>query len=162
MSDLTPQIGLSTEAMEACVDILQKLLADEYVLYTKLRKYHWNVVGPQFKSLHELFEEQYTMLETKIDNVAERTRTYGVVAIGTLEEFKEHSRLQESPGKNPEAKQMIADIMADHEAMVRQLREDIDTVDDDIEDDGLEDFLIATMQDHQDMAWMLRAYLQGM
>lgn len=156
-----PDLGLSSEALEGAIDILQTTLADEYMLYTKLRKYHWNVVGPQFHALHERFEEQYTAIELKVDEVAERIRTYGIKAIGTLDEFKARTRLEEHPGVNPEATQMIADIVADHETMVRNLRQDIETVDDDIDDDGLEDLLTQYLQDHQEMAWMLRAHIEG-
>lgn len=156
----SPNLGISGEVIEEAVAILQKLLADEYMLYTKLRKYHWNVTGPQFRALHEHFEEQYTQIELKIDDVAERIRTYGILSPGTLAEFLEHTRLEEHPGKNPDATTMVQHIAEDHEAMVRHLREDIDTADD-LDEDGLEDFLTQYLQDHQNMAWMIRAYLPG-
>jgi starvation-inducible DNA-binding protein len=156
----SPNLGISGEVIEEAVDILQKLLSDEYMLYTKLRKYHWNVTGPQFRALHEHFEEQYTDLEVKIDEVAERIRTYGILSPGTLAEFKEHARLEEHPGVNPDATTMVQHIAEDHETMVRNLREDIDKADD-LDEDGLEDFLTAYMQDHQTMAWLIRSYLPG-
>lgn len=156
-----PNLGLSNTVLEDAVDILQTLLADEFVLYTKLRKYHWNVKGLQFKSLHELFEEQYTALEAKIDATAERARTYGVPVIGTLEEFKDKTRLTENPGELPDATGMVEKIADDHEAILRALRDDIKTAGEDIGDAGLEDFLTATLQEHQTMAWMLRSFLGG-
>jgi len=61
-----------------------RLLADEHILYVKTRKYHWNVVGELFHSLHNLFEEQYTILADRIDAIAERIRALGPPAIGTL------------------------------------------------------------------------------
>lgn len=156
-----PNIGLSAEAQAGVVKILSAVLADEFVLYTRLRKYHWNVTGPEFFSLHAVFEKQYTAIEQTIDIVAERIRTYGVFAPGTLEEFKEHARLKEQPGVNPDAQQMVEDIVSDHEAMVRSLREDIEAIDDNFDDVGAEDLLTGLMQDHQTQAWMLRSLLQG-
>jgi len=136
-------------------------LADEMVLYTRLRNYHWNVVGPQFQSLHELFEEQYTQLEKTIDETAERVRAYGAYAKGTMTEFTQMARLDEQPNTYPDARQMVQDLADDHEMMVRALREDIDTIDDEYDDVGAEDFLTALLQDHQEMAWMLRTFLEG-
>ena len=156
-----PNLGLSDSKLENAVDILQTLLADEFVLYTKLRNYHWNVKGPQFKSLHELFEEQYTLLEAKIDATAERARTYGVQVIGTLSEFSDKTRLSENPGELPSATGMVEKIADDHEAILRALRDDIETAGEEIGDAGLEDFLTATLQEHQTMAWMLRSFLGG-
>ncbi|MGH7873731.1 MAG: Dps family protein, partial [Candidatus Binatia bacterium] len=77
-------IGLSDEQCDKVVEILNTLLSDEYVLYTKTRNYHWNVLGPQFNDLHKFFEEQYTELNVVVDDVAERARTLGGWAFGTL------------------------------------------------------------------------------
>src|SRR6266508_3155951 len=86
-------IGLLDEQREGAVAILNTLLADEYLLYTKTRNYHWNVVGPQFNDLHKFFEAQYEALDDVIDEVAERVRALGGRASGTLEEFRTSARL---------------------------------------------------------------------
>ena len=153
-----PNLGLSGEVVEQAIELLQTLLADEYVLYTKLRKYHWNVRGPQFKALHELFEMQYTELEVKIDTIAERVRAYGAPVIGTMAEFTEQTRLDEQAGVYPDATSMVASLVQDHEQLIRHLREDVETADD-LDDVGLEDFLTAQLQAHQEMAWMLRSFM---
>ena len=153
------EIGLSGQNREAIGQILNALLADEHVLYVKTRKYHWNVVGPRFKSLHELFEEQYKALADAIDEIAERARSLGVRAHGTMAEFGKHARLQEDPGY-PEDLAMAANLAKDHEAVIRQLREDIDRCGDDYEDEGTADFLTGLMEKHEKAAWMLRAYVQ--
>ena len=72
---MNPNIGLSEEQRAGVVKILNTLLSDEYVLYTKTRNYHWNVTGPQFNDLHKFFEEQYTELNEIVDDVAERARS---------------------------------------------------------------------------------------
>ena len=158
---MQPNIGLTDQQRQGVVHLLTVLLADEYVLYTKTREDHWNVVGPQFHELHEFFEEQYQELNTIVDDVAERIRNLGEPAVGTLAEFTQHTRLKEHPGHYPEARDMIANLVADHEIVIRELREDADTCADEYHDMGTNDFLIGLMEHHEKMAWMLRAFLEG-
>lgn len=150
-------IGLTEAQREGVCRVLQALLADEFVLYTKARNYHWNVIGPQFHDLHKLFEEQYEALSDMVDEVAERIRTLGGVAPGTLEEFGKAARLREEPGVVPPALQMVRNLASDHEAIVRQLRQDIPVVQDQHNDVGTADFLTGLMEKHEKYAWMLRA-----
>ena len=152
-------IGLSGQNREAVGQILNALLADAHVLYVKTRKYHWNVVGPQFRSLHELFEEHYKELADDIDEIAERARALGVKAHGTMAEFTRHARLEEDPGY-PEAMTMVANLVSDHSAVIKQLRTDIDRCEDDYHDAGTADFLTGLMEKHEKANWMLRAYLE--
>ena len=157
---MTFNIGLSESNRDSVVRILNNLLADEYVLYTKTRNYHWNVVGPQFNDLHKFFQEQYEALDEMVDEVAERARSVGGKAYGTLAEFSQHSRLKEQPGKQPAAATMVANLQADHEAMVRTLRADLETVMEKHNDAGTNDFLTGLMEKHEKMAWMLRSFLE--
>lgn len=159
--DTQLDIGLNDEERQGVVDILQSALADANLLYIKLRNYHWNVTGPQFRSLHELFEEQYETLAEAIDRIAERIRIYGAPAIGTLQEFQERARLNETPGDYPTARQMVMNLVNDHEAVIRTLRNDIDTIGETYNDLAGQDFLIELLQEHQDMAWMLRSFVEG-
>jgi starvation-inducible DNA-binding protein len=154
-------IGLSEDQRYGVAEILTCVLADEYVLYTKTRNYHWNIVGLQFRELHKLFEEQYEQLSESIDEVAERIRMLDHQASGTLSEFLEHTRLQEHPGQYPPAREMLANLVADHEAIIRQLREDLEECQDTYHDVGTSDFLLQHMEAHEKMAWMLRAFLEG-
>jgi starvation-inducible DNA-binding protein len=158
---LKPDLGLSDANREGVSDLLQTVLADEYMLYTKLHNYHWNVTGPQFRSLHLLFEEQYTAIHTQLDEIAERIRTYGIYAIGTMSELAGRSRLNEQPGVYPSSHDMLLDLIADHEAMVRNLRGDLDKAGEEFSDVGAEDFLTGLMQSHQEMAWFLRSMIEG-
>lgn len=155
-----PNLGI-TDAQKRHVDsILIPLVADETILYTKLRKYHWNVTGPHFAALHILFEDQYNQIAEVIDELAERIRQHGEKAPGTLEEFKKAARLTEQPGVYPNSVQMIADLTADHEALVRQMRADVESIDDKDDEIGTEDLLTGILQQHQKMAWFLRSHLE--
>lgn len=156
-----PNIGLSDDQRVGVCEILNGRLADEYVLYTKTRKYHWNVTGIEFAQLHAFFEEQYDILEEAIDEIAERVRQLGFMAIGTLDEFKTLSKIKEEPGYNPRAIDMIRDLLRDHETIIQQLRQDVDTTAEKYHDTGTSDFLTAQMETHEKMAWMLRAHLEG-
>ncbi len=151
-------IGLSESNRDHVVKILNAVLADEYVLYTKTRSYHWNVVCPQFNDLHKFFEAQYEWRKEMVDDVAGRARSRGGKAYGTLAEFSQHTRLREQPGKQPPALTMVANLQADHEALVRTLRADLATVMEKHNDAGTGDFLTGLMEKHEKMAWMLRSY----
>jgi starvation-inducible DNA-binding protein len=156
---MTLNIAISDADREAVVGLLNTLLADEYLLYTKTRNYHWNVVGLQFNDLHKFFETQYTELNDVVDEVAERARMLGGRAFGTLREFTEHARLKETPGSVPDARGMLAELLADHESVIRNLRKDAEVVMDKHHDAGTNDFLVGLMERHEKAAWMLRSYL---
>jgi starvation-inducible DNA-binding protein len=154
-------IGLMDAQRAEVGQILTVLLADEYLLYTKTRNYHWNVVGPQFIALHKFFEAQYEALQTIVDDVAERIRVLGHAAIGTLAECLEQTRLQQHPGHYPAADEMLMNLLSDHESVMRQLRTDVETCMDPYHDAGTSDFLTGLLEQHEKMAWMLRASLPG-
>lgn len=156
-----PNIGIADESRQGVIQILGRLLADEYVLYTKTRKYHWNVAGPRFQPLHEFFKAQYTELEVIIDDVAERIPQLGGKAVSTLEEFGQIRRIKEDPGQYPDDNKMLANLLADHEAIIRTTRTDADTTAEEFHDMGTNDFLIGLVEQHEKMAWMIRAHLEG-
>jgi starvation-inducible DNA-binding protein len=154
-------VGLEAGSQEAVVQLLNRRLSDIFTIYTKTRNYHWNVTGIHFRELHELFEEQYTQLAEAMDETAERVRQLGGFAYGTLEEFKLSTALKEQPGVIPSAPEMIRNLTDDHELIIRQLRTDVDDTAEKYRDQGTSDFLTALMQQHEKMAWMLRAHLEG-
>lgn len=156
---MKPEIGLADRDREAVGKILSTLLADEVLLNTKTRNYHWNVVGLQFNELHKFFDAQYEELNDIIDEVAERARALGVPALGTLGEFLKAARLKETPGAPAGARTMIATLLADHESIVRALREDVAASQEKYGDAGTADLLTGVMEQHEKMAWMLRAFL---
>jgi starvation-inducible DNA-binding protein len=156
---IVPDIGLKDDALSGVVGVLRTNLADAHVLYVKLRKYHWNVRGPQFRALHLNFEEQYTALATTIDEIAEHIVQYGAEAPGTMAEFIDLARLSEDSSM-PDARGMVSNLVADHEAVIRSLRQDISTVGDTYGDVAIEDFLTGLLHGHLKDAWMLRALLE--
>jgi starvation-inducible DNA-binding protein len=156
---MEPKIGLKDEQRKGVLKILGTLLADEFVLSTKTRNYHWNVEGPQFNDLHKFFDAQYEALDEVVDEVAERARSLGGMSVATLAEFIRLTRLKEQPGQFPDARTMLANLLADHEALIRTLRQDLQAAMDRYKDAGTSDFLTGLMERHEKMAWMLRAFL---
>lgn len=158
--DVKTDIGVKDDARKKIVEMLNMRLCDEYVLYTKTRKYHWNVIGPRFSQLHEFFEEQYGILAEMLDEVAERARQLGGKSLGTLDEFVRHSSVNEDPGQYPEAQKMIENLLKDHELIIKTLRKNADQCEE-LEDMATNDFFLEAAQKHEKMAWMLRAHLEG-
>lgn len=154
---------LGVTSPQNVVERLNRILADEYVLYTKTRNYHWNVTGRRFYALHKLFEEQYEQIDEFIDDVAERARTLGGVALGSLTEMTQIARLDETPvGEGvPEADAMVQTLVEDHDALVNAMREDAHHVLDENDDEGTNALISDLIRSHEKMAWMLRAHLEG-
>ena len=157
---LKADVGLTERQREAVVDILNARLSDTVTLYVKTRKYHWNVRGIEFAQLHKFFEKQYDEIAEAMDEIAERVRQVGGIASGTMDEFLRTTALKEQPGVNPDAHDMISDLLHDHETVIKQLRKDVDATADEYHDLGTSDFLTALMEAHEKMAWMLRAHLE--
>ena len=161
MDPMKPNIRIKDNHREGVVEILNTLLADEFVLGTKTRNCHWNVTGSHFHDLHKFFDAQYEELDAILDDVAERARALGGHAVGTLAEFLKLARLQEQLGKYPNAPQMTAELLGDQETIIRQLREDLEKCATKFGDAGTADFLTGLLEQHEKMAWMLRAVLEG-
>ena len=155
---MNPNIGITAKNLKSLHDLLNKTLADEMILYIKTRKFHWNVSGESFMELHKLFEDQYKQLEKAIDEIAERVGKLGGVAYGTTKEYASTSQLKETPGKNPTSKQMIAELLKDHESVIQSLREGVDESDEKLKDAGTADLLTGLMRTHETIAWTLRRY----
>ena len=153
-------IGISPEHLTEVARSLNILLADEHVLYIQTRNAHWNVEGPDFLTKHRFFEEQYREIEAIIDEVAERIRTIGHYAEGTLAGFLALTHLTErARGKNDSA-DFMRSLLEAHETIIIHLRENIDRFNDELKDAGTSDFITGLMKTHEKMAWMLRAHLK--
>jgi len=153
-------IGLPTQAIKSITDKLNHLLADEYILLTKTRNYHWHVFGPSFMEMHKFYEGQYDVLREIIDVLAERVTQLGYAATATLREFLELTRLKEGLHVF-EAGAQTKQLLSDHETVARQIRQDIDHIENELraDDPVTVDILTKFLTEHEKMAWMLRSYL---
>lgn len=153
-------IGIKDKDTQAVSRILNKLLADEHVLYIKIRNAHWNIEGPDFHAQHVFLEELYTELATTIDEVAERVRSIGHYAVGTMKEFLELTHLTEMRSGKNDSQTYFKEILADYEAIITNIREQLEAVSEKHNDAGTEDFLVGIMGAHEKTAWMLRSHLR--
>jgi starvation-inducible DNA-binding protein len=154
-------IGLSDEQRQGVCELLNRDLADVNLLLIKTKKYHWDVTGPEFRSLHQIWEEQYETLNQTIDQIAERIRALGEFPVGTAEGFIRFSSIKEHSGEVPPASQMVINLVDDHEQIIRNLRQHVDQCSEDFHDEGTADFLTGLMEAHEEMAWMLRSFVEG-
>ncbi len=150
-------IGIPADQLGEITAGLSRLLADTYTLYLKTHNYHWNVTGPQFNTLHQMFMTQYTELGLAVDEIAERIRALGAFAPGSYSEFAALATVKEASGV-PTADAMVAELAADQAAVVRTARSVFPVVDA-AGDEPTADLLTQRMQVHEKTAWMLRAMI---
>jgi len=150
--------GISAKDRAAIAGGLSRLLADTYVLYLKTHSFHWNVEGPMFQTLHQMFMDQYTETWNAIDPIAERIRSLGEYAPGTYREYARLARIKETEGV-PRAEEMVKLLIEGQEAVVRTAREAL-SVADEANDQPTLDLLTQRLQVHEKNAWMLRSLLK--
>jgi starvation-inducible DNA-binding protein len=153
-------IGLTEQQRSISIDRLNITLSDLYLLLIKTKKFHWDVVGPQFMTLHKLWDKQYQTIEIEIDQVAERVRALGGYPVGTAAGFLRLAKIKEHPGQVANATESVTSLVEDHELVVRTVRESIDACEG-AKDRGTADFFTKVMQAHEEMSWMLRSFLEG-
>ncbi|MEZ4870643.1 MAG: Dps family protein [Bdellovibrionales bacterium] len=137
---------------------MSRLLADSYTLYLKTHKYHWNVTGPMFQTLHLMFEQQYTDLALAVDVIAERIRVLGVKAPGSYSEFAELSRVKDDTSSDTQDKEMIKNLLFDHEQVTRTAKEILPLLEG-ANDEGTNSLLGARIEYHEKTAWMLKSLI---
>lgn len=150
-------IGISTQQREIIANGLKRLLADSYTLYLKTHNFHWNVTGPQFTSLHAMFEQQYIDLASAVDLIAERIRALGFRAPGSYTEFSQLTSIEEET-RALAATEMVKELIKGQEAVIRTARSLVEAVDE-AQDEASMDLLTQRMQHHEKTAWMLRSLL---
>lgn len=151
-------IGITDADRKKIAKGLSALLADSYTLYLMTHNFHWNVTGPQFNSLHNMFMGQYTEQWNALDMIAERIRALGFPAPGTYKEFVKLASIQEVEGV-PKATDMIRHLVTAQEAAARTARKLFPIVDA-ANDQPTADVLTQRIDIHEKTAWMLRSLLE--
>jgi starvation-inducible DNA-binding protein len=150
--------GISAKDRAAIANGLSRLLADTYVLYLKTHGFHWNVEGPMFQTLHQMFMDQYTETWNAIDPIAERIRALGHYAPGSSQQYGKLASIKESTGV-PKAEKMVAELIAGQEAVARTARSILPLADK-ANDQPTLDLLTQRLDIHEKNAWMLRSLLK--
>lgn len=152
------KIGLPKKDLTKSIDHLTIVLANEMILYVKTRKFHWNISGNSFMELHKLFEMHYDLLAKTADEVAERISGLGGKAIGSMKDFLKHSELQENTKESNTQKQMLDELIEDHQIVMVNIRKAIDEIGDKTDDVVTEDFLTDILKMHENISWQLTKY----
>ena len=150
--------GISPTQRASIAGGLSRLLADTYVLYLKTHSFHWNVEGPMFQTLHQMFMAQYTETWNAIDPIAERIRALGHYAPGSYRQYAKLATVKESEGV-PRAEEMIRELIEGQEAVARTARSVLPLADD-ANDQPTLDLLTQRLDIHEKNAWMLRSLLK--
>lgn len=153
------EIGIKDKDRKAIADGLSKMLADSFCLYLKTHNYHWNVRGPMFQTLHNMFMDQYTELWNALDEIAERIRSLGYPAPGTMAEYLEISDVKETGGV-PSAEEMIVDVIIASQIVTKTARKVLAQADK-ANDQPTADLMTQRLQIHEKNAWMLRSLLDN-
>ena len=152
-------IGISEVDRGAIAGGLSHLLADTYTLYLTTHNFHWNVTGPMFNTLHQMFMAQYTELWNAVDPLAERIRSLGHAAPGSYAQFVALASIKDAPASPPKALEMVQILVEGHEAVARTARS-IFPLADKAGDEPTADLLTQRLTVHEQTAWMLRSLLE--
>ena len=153
-------IGITADDRSAISEGLSRLLADTYTLYLTTHNFHWNVTGPMFNTLHEMFMVQYTELWSSVDLIAERIRSLGHKAPGSYAQFGALASISDAPAEPPKALEMIAILVSGHEAVARTARAVFPAAEK-AGDEPTADLLTQRLTVHEKTAWMLRSLLEA-
>jgi starvation-inducible DNA-binding protein len=145
--------------MHTSIHTLNQLLSEIFILYTKTLKFHWNVRGQNFGPLHAMLNANYLALQNQVDLIAERIRMHGELAPGTCKEFLANATIKENPGVNPSDKEMLKELLADHTTVINALKKAVDQFNKENAQSDV-DFATGILQEHEKMAWFIRAHLE--
>jgi starvation-inducible DNA-binding protein len=157
---MEPEIGITPKNRELSAHILNTMLADEFLLFTKTKNAHWNVEGANFHSLHLFFEEQFKVLDEVADSIGERIRSLGHYAPATLSSFLELTHFSEKLHEKNDGPGFIKELLNDHESLIINFREKVNCLANELKDTGTSDFITGLIETHEKMAWMLRAHIK--
>ena len=150
-----PRLRKTEPGLRELAEMLGRVMADTYVLYFQTQSFHWNVRGPQFYSLHLMFEKQYEQLAEAADTLAERLRGIGALAPTSLGEIANLSSMPLDHGAPP-ARDMVELLLRGHEHLARAARDTADLAER-VHDDVTHDVMISRATKHEKTAWMFRA-----
>ncbi len=151
------RLGITDSGRKKLAGDLQHLLADTYAVYLKTQNFHWNLKGPNFFSIHLLFEKQYEEMAGAVDEIAERIQTLGFHVDGSFAGFLKNCCVKDNRKALP-IKKMLQTLIDDHESLIRCARE-IAGMAEEEKDHATVDLMARRLGVHEKFAWMLRSQL---
>ena len=151
------QLGLDKEKTKQLTEKLNSLLADYMLFYQNTRGLHWNIKGEKFFEMHLKFEELYTNLLLKVDEVAERILTLGATPLHTFDDYTNTSSIKSSKDiSQPEPGVKI--ILDAFQILLIKQRELLDLAQQ-ANDEGTNALMSDYIREQEKLVWMYSAYL---
>lgn len=140
------------------IDGLNGLLADHMALYFKTKQFHWHVVGPHFRDLHLLFDEQAAQIQGQIDDIAERVRKNGATTLTSIGAVGRHTQIMDQDTTDLSGDAMIQELANDNQKMVNSLKAlkgPADAAGDNATDGMIDDWT----DQAEERVWFLKSFL---
>ncbi|TFH85825.1 DNA starvation/stationary phase protection protein [Billgrantia azerbaijanica] len=153
----TNAIGLHEASASQLAEKLNHLLANYQIFYMNVRGYHWNVKGPQFFELHTKFEEFYTDLLAKVDEVAERILTLGHTPVHAYSDYVELARISEDKDVH-DGQACVRGVLEGYQTLI-ELQRELLALASDADDEGTAAQVGDYIREQEKTVWMLAAYL---
>ena len=150
-------IGVNSEKAEVLVNKLNQLLADYKFFYQNVHGFHWNITGDKFFELHVKFEELYTDLFTKIDEIAERILALGGKPLHTYESYAKITNISSKENVS-QPKEAVEGLLEGLNTVLIQEREILD-FSADANDEGTNSLMSDYIREQEKLAWMYRSFL---
>lgn len=154
------KIDIPKEIREKVMAILNQRLADAADLKSQAKQAHWNVKGPNFIALHELFDQVAAEVDTHVDDIAERITTLGGVAMGTVRLAAKNSSLSEYPHEISDGTAHVDALSTALADFGKKVRADIDATDD-LDDKDTSDLLTSMSRSIDKLLWFVEAHNQA-
>ena len=156
----TTPLALDEEVRRPVTLLLDHVLADEFALSTATRDYHWTITGPHFRSLYELFDEQYRELDQWMEKIVDRARSTGLTVRTGWKALTESPHFEPVGGATLTPRNMLSALIGLHEDMAERLRSNPDSEHALGLLPGLSGLLEELQEYHETTAWLLSELLQ--
>lgn len=160
-SQMVPtQIDLPQDTRMEMIQLLNEQLADVFDLFSQTKQAHWNVKGPNFYQLHDLYDELAEGLLAHVDTIAERVTALGGAATGTVRMAAEATRLKDFSSGPVGSMESVRMLVERYAAAAKSTREAIDKADE-AKDQGTTDLFTEVSRDLDKYLWFLESHIQG-
>lgn len=156
-SKMTNQIGLNAEAAKKLASKLNALLANYQIFYINTRGFHWNIKGDKFFELHLKFEELYTDLQLKNDELAERVLTLGETPMHSYSDYLKNSSIREVQNVS-DGKKAVGEILHSF-GILLPLQREILSLSAEAEDEGTNALMSDYIRQQEKLVWMYSSFL---
>lgn len=153
----TTEIGLDRGLSVQLIEKLNDLLANYQIFYQNTRGFHWNIKGEKFFELHLKFEELYTDLQVKIDEIAERVLTLGGTPVHSFSGYLQLAKVK--PVENESNGNTCVEHILDAFSTLLVKERNILKMSDELDDEGTNALMSDYIREKEKLVWMYSAFL---